>query len=229
MISVILLHPKEPGNIGAVCRCMKNFGFSRLVLIEPKCSPLHKDAIARAKHGSSLLRNAQVLKKDCMNSFDYLIGTTSVVGTDYNIPRSPVSPEILAKLLQIVHGNIGIMFGRESTGITNKEILLCDFIVTIPATKEYPALNLSHSVSIILYELFKKSKKKKINTHFKHATRKEKVILQEYLEKLLSQMEFSTPQKKETQRRIWKRLIGKSFLTRREAYALIGFLRKLIR
>ena len=79
----------------------------------------------------------------------------------------------------------------------------------------------------MLYELFKKSGKKKIDSHIKPATRKEKEVLMDYIEKILGKMEFQTPEKKDTQRKIWKRIIGKSFMTKREAFALIGFLKKI--
>ena len=49
----------------------------------------------------------------------------------------------------------------------------------------------------------------------------------DYIEKILGKMEFQTPEKKDTQRKIWKRIIGKSFMTKREAFALIGFLKKI--
>jgi tRNA C32,U32 (ribose-2'-O)-methylase TrmJ len=41
-------------------------------------------------------------------------------------------------------------------------------------------------------------------------------------------MEFATKEKKETQRIVWKRLVGKGTLTKREAFALIGFFKKLL-
>lgn len=227
MLSIILMEPEISGNIGAIARAMKNFSFTNLILIEPKCSHLNTEAKSRAKHAINILKKAKVEKKSALKNFDYLIGTTSALGTDYNIPRSPINPENLAELLTAAKGKIGIVFGRESTGLRNKEILMCDFIVTIPTSKKYPAMNISHSAAIILYEIHKNSSAKKIDSHFIFATKKEKEIIMRYLDKILSKLEFQTPQKKETQKKIWKRLIGKSFLTKREAFALIGFLRKI--
>jgi len=89
-------------------------------------------------------------------------------------------------------------------------------------------MNISHAVSIILYELFQKSKKPKINDHIIFASNKEKEVINKMFNKILNKLEFSTKEKKDTQKKVWKRIIGKSFLTKREAYALIGLLRKLI-
>ena len=80
-----------------------------------------------------------------------LVATTAKIGTDYNIPRSPITP---AQLSSIYKGSVGLIFGRESIGLTNEEIQQADFVVTIPASKKYPVMNLSHSVSIILSHHF---------------------------------------------------------------------------
>ncbi len=227
MITIVLLEPQNAGNIGAVCRAMKNFGFSKLVLVEPKCRHLSLEARKRAKHAVDILKKANVEKKSALKKFDYIVGTTGILGTDYNIPRSPIRPEQLAELLQIAKGEIAVLFGRESSGLSNEEILMCDFIVTIPTSKKYPVMNLSHAVAIVLYEIFRKSPSKKLDSHINPATKKEKEVLMDYLEKILDKIEFQTEEKKDTQRKIWKRVIGKSFMTKREAFALIGFLKKV--
>ena len=228
MIEIILMEPEISGNIGAIARVMKNFGFKDLVLINPKCDHLSQEARNRAKHANDLLRNAKIEKKGYLKSYDYLIGTTASLGTDYNIPRSPISPEQLGeKLSAIKKSKIGLLFGREGQGLTNKEIQKCDFIVTIPTPKEYPTLNISHSLSIILYEIFKKLNKKTTISHISPASKKEKEIILKLVDDVLNRLEFATKEKKETQRIIWKRMIGKAMLTKREAFALLGFLRKV--
>ena len=106
-------------------------------------------------------------------------------------------------------------------------MLAGDFIVTIQSSKSYPTLNAAHAATIIFYEIFQKIGKEKVNEHIITATKIEKEIILKKVGNILNKMEFSTEEKKETQRRIWKRILGKSFMTKREAYALLGFLRKL--
>jgi len=224
MISIILIEPELSENVGFIARAMKNFGLKNLVLIEPKCS-LDK-AIKTAKHAKDVLKKAKVEKKGYLDKFDYLIGTTSKLGTDYNIPRSPLTPEQLAEKIKDKKNKIAILFGRESIGLTNKEILKCDFVVTIPASRKYSALNISHAATVIFYELFKRAKEKS-NSHIVSAGKKEKDVLFKEINKLLGRVEFSTKEKKETQKKVWKRVIGKAFLTKREIFALIGFFKKL--
>lgn len=220
MISIILIEPSVSGNVGAIARVMKNFGFSSLVLVNPKC-PIDKEARNRAKWAQDILDNAKIVSK--IPRFHTLIGTTSQLGTDYNIPRSPLYP---SELNLDVNRKIGIVFGREGTGLKNSEIDLCDFVVTIPSHKKYPTLNLSHSVAVILYELFK-GKKERIGSQIKAAEKKDKDVLLKLIESNLDKMEFATESKRKTQKVIWKRVVGKSFLTKREAFALMGFFKKI--
>ncbi|MFC1690704.1 RNA methyltransferase [Nanoarchaeota archaeon] len=238
MISIILVEPKNSGNIGAIARIMKNFEFSELILVNPKVNHLSQTAKNRAKHAQEILKKAKVKKSDkkldkILGGYDYLIGTTGKIGSDYNIPRSPITPEKLAEKLKdkkLLKKKIGLIFGRENKGLYNKEIQICDFVVHIPGNKKYPVFNLSHSIGIILYELFKKKPDKTTSSssHIVYASKTEKDQLEKLLNKALNNLEFSTAEKKLTQKKVWKRLIGKSFLTKREAYALMGFFRKLI-
>ncbi|RMF54872.1 RNA methyltransferase [Candidatus Woesearchaeota archaeon] len=224
MISLVLVEPKTSGNVGAIARCMKNFGFKNLVIVNPQCRPLSKEALNRAKHAKDILRNAKIVKK-IPESFDYLIGTTSKLGTDYNLPRTPIRPDELARIIK-PGLKAGILIGREGDGLYNDEIRLCDFVVTIPTSKDYPAMNSSFAAAIILYELSKADNHNKIGKTVM-AGKKEKEVILKLVDKNLDKMSFSTKEKRETQRIFWKRLIGKSFLTRREAFTLMGFLRKL--
>jgi len=227
MISIILIEPETSGNIGYVSRAMKNFGFKELILINPKCNHLDLNAMSRATHARDLLKKAKVEDFSYLKNFDYLIATTAIIGTDYNIPRSPISVEELAKKVSKIKNKIGLMIGREGSGLNNKEINMADFIVTIPASKSYPTLSISHSVAIMLYELFKYMNKERQNQHIIFASKKEKEIIMKIINKHLDKMEFQTRGKKDTQKKIWKRILGKSFLTKREAFALMGFFKKL--
>ena len=233
MISIILIEPKRQENLGAIARSMKNFGFENLVLVNPKCK-IGKSAIKVAKHGKSILDKVKIKDFSYLKRFDYLIGTSAILGTDYNIPRNAINAEQLAgRLSNIKQKNsksklkIGILIGRENIGLKNEEINLCDILVSIPASKKYPTLNISHACSIVLYELFKKLSLENSTSNINFATKKDKDIIMKYMNKALNEIEFSTKEKKETQKIVWKRVIGKAMLTKREAFAVMGFLRKL--
>ena len=226
-ITVLGVELSNSGNIGAIARVMQNFGVENLILVNPKCDYLSKEAMDRATHAKNILLNAEKINslEEAKKRFDTLIGTTARPGSDYNIQRTPLSPEQLAKMMDKL-GNTAIVLGREDHGLNNEEIAFCDFTITIPTIKKYRALNVSHSLSIILYELFKVRTEYKEN-EVKMASGKEKEALLKLVNSVLDKTEFSTKSKRETQRKLWKRLIGKSMLTSREAFGLCGFFRKL--
>ena len=135
-MDIILQESKNAGNIGAIARAMKNFEFSNLILLNPQCNHLSKEAIDRATHAKEILQNAKIIKK---LDYDTLIGATAIIGTDYNLNRTPISPETLAKMQ--LKGKVGILLGREDHGLNNEELESCDIIITIPSSKKYPTMN----------------------------------------------------------------------------------------
>ncbi len=234
MLSIILIETEHAQHIGAVCRVMANFGISKLILINPQCKKNDWEALKRAKHeAASILNNAIIADMSMLKTFDYLVGTTARNGRDYNIPRSPMTPEELSNW---VHENniindqkirAGLIIGREGHGLSNQELLQCDLVVTIPTHPVYVTMNISHAVAVLLYEIYKKLGTEEIQKKFPKAGVKEKEVIMCVLEERLAKESFKSETKRETQRRVWKKLIGKAMLTKREAFALIGFLRKM--
>ncbi len=230
MISVVLHQPEVAGNVGAVARLMSNFGFSKLIIINPKCDIESLEAEGRAKHARFILKNAIIADEKILDSFDTLIGTTGRVGTDFNIPRAPLTPKQAAKIISQAtkKHSIGLLFGSEGHGLSNTLIRKCDFTITIPAQLKYQTLNISHAVGIILYELFLATTEEHTTSHFQLAGRQEKDALVRFLDSMVNKLEWgNTPWRKETQKLIWRRLIGKWFLTKREVFGLFGFFRKI--
>jgi len=235
MLTIILMETEHAQNLGAVCRVMANFGFKDLLLINPTCRKNDIDALIRAKHEAApILTNAHHTDENALKTFDYLIATTARIGTDYNIPRSPITPQELAhylednNLIKDQKVRVGLIFGSEGHGLSNKEIEKCDVVATIPAHHSYVTLNISHAVAIFLYEITKKLGTQRINEKFKKATAKDKEVIMRVLDHILEQKDFKSESKRDTQRKVWKRMIGKSTLTKREAFALIGFLKKML-
>jgi len=228
MLSIILVEPENSANLGGVARVMANFGIKELVLVNPKCR-INEESRRLAKNAQKILDKARINGFSILERYDYLIGTTSKLGSDYNIPRSPMSPEQLANKLKGIREKkkIALILGRESQGLRNKEIRLCDFIVSIPTSRNYKALNISHALGIILYELYKEKNTKEMLKPHPLMNRKEKEQIIKLLKSAMKKMDFANQKKKETQIRVWKRMITKSFMTRREAYALMGFLKKV--
>lgn len=225
MISIILLEPEHASNVGAVARVMANFGFTTLFLINPRCNHLDIEAIFRAKREAlTILKKAKIISFDQIKQFDYVIGTSAVLGTDYNIPRVPVFPEQLPEYL-IGRKKVALLFGREGIGMRTEEIQACDILMHIPTKKLYKAMNLSHAVAIVLYELAKQQEKKEIAKAYPLITRKERAILLTLITDSLKNSSISI-RRQQTQLKVWKSVINKATITKREFSALCGYFRK---
>jgi len=220
---VVLVKPKYQGNVGSVARLMKNFGFRELVLVKPP--KLEGEARAMAMHGLDILKGAKVLKDfgELKDRFDFLVATSAVIAGDSNAMRSPVTPEELGNSLDL-DGKVGILFGREDTGLSNDEIKECDMLVTIPASDDYPTLNLSQSVAIILYEISKLSGRKRLRK-FRQAKKIEKDIMLKKFNALVDAV-YREDFRRRVAKKTFKQLMGRAFISGLEATTLIGVFRK---
>ncbi|MBT7903194.1 RNA methyltransferase [Candidatus Woesearchaeota archaeon] len=233
MISVILIEPETAGNVGAIARVMKNFGFSNLILINPKCDHLSQTARNRAKNAQEVIVKAKVRTNRVLSNFDYLIATTAKIGTSYNIPRSPITPEQLSirlSKLNLSETKIGLVIGRESSGLINEEIQKCDFTVSIPAAPSYSTLNISHAVSILLYEFHKNLNSNSSQvSNIAPISKIEIKQLNLMLNQIMGRLHFTRPERVQTQKKLWKKIFTRSFLSRRESFALMGIFQKIIK
>ncbi len=226
MIYVVFVEPESPGNIGFLARTMKNFGLMNLVLINP-CE-IKNESYYQAMHARDIVSNCEIY--DSLNKFlkyaeiDSTIGTTGSAGGSYNLSRIAVSPEQLADSINY-NRNIAIIFGREGNGLSNDEIALCDIIVSIPTHEIYPILNITHAAAIIFYELFKREKSYPVDT-LKGATDREKESLIESMDNIILKLGYSE-HKSQNALLVFRRIIGRAFISGRESHTLKGTLRRI--
>ena len=166
-IRVVLIEPTHPGNIGAVARAMKTMGLVHLILVKPKKYP-HYEASKRAAGAEDVLDAAEVVDHiDCA-----IANCTKVYGTsvrDREVSWPTVDPSTAAQQAinhvdQSKQNQIAILFGRESSGLTNQELDLCQSQIRISANTEYSSLNLASAVQIITYEMRVKALALQLNT-----------------------------------------------------------------
>jgi tRNA/rRNA methyltransferase len=222
--SIVLVEPRYDGNIGSVARAMMNFGFKDLVIVNgPEIGP---EGRKNAMHALDIVQSALRLKSfdEVVGRFDAVIGTTAKTGGDSNHLRTPVFPQELVKGLT-GKGKIALVFGREDYGLLNEEIEKCDFLVTIPANREYPTLNLAQSCCILLYELSRESNKEKATgKKYKMMNKVEKDVLLRFYDELIDEaydLEFESDLAKKT----FRTIIGRSFISGREAKTMTGVFR----
>lgn len=176
---IVLVRPEYELNVGAIARVMKNFGFSELVLVKPKHEPA-EIAKMYAKHAQDVLENATIYKtfEKAIDGCDLVVGTSGKVNANKNALRLPISPK---ELVNYVNEKTAIVFGPEGPGLNEEEIKKCDIMVHIPTNRKYPIMNLSHSVAVILYELYQSKHSKTISL----ANKDEKDVLLEKLSEIV--------------------------------------------
>ena len=217
-IDVVLHSPEHPGNIGAIARAMHNLGFEQLILISPQTNHLDEEARRRAKHAIHILEKAIILPSEQELSYDIIIATSAKTITT-STHRKPITPKELRAELEQKTGTIAILMGRESSGLTNKELEIADILVTIP-TKG--ALNISHATTILLYELSNLQPSKR-----QLATKKQQEQLTNNINTIIDRTDLPST-KKELQKTTWKKLFANNYLTGRQAQTIIGLLKKLL-
>lgn len=151
---VVLARPSHPGNIGAVARAMKTMGLSRLALVAPRSFP-DEEATARASGAVDVLEKAQV----CDSLDDALAGclfAAALSARQRDLGPQPLSVrEAMVPLLAAGHqGEVALVFGNETAGLTNEEVSRCQMLLTIPTSPDYRSLNLGAAVQIVCHELW---------------------------------------------------------------------------
>ncbi len=155
---IILIGISHPGNLGAICRSMLNYGFDKLRLVNPICDVDDVEARNRAKHAGQILENCQIFNslEDCVNDCSLVIGTSGKreVGSK-TVFRHFTYPWELSNRIEEFTGKIALIFGEEGKGMSTEDLDKCDFLVTLPTWEGYPIANLSHAVNAFVYELHK--------------------------------------------------------------------------
>jgi TrmH family RNA methyltransferase len=240
--AVVLLEPSEPGNVGTVARSMKNFGLSDLQLIDPP--ELDRDGPAYGFAGGAredVLPNATETTLDAVVEDFYTVGFTATTNEDdrKHVRYPFVDPAGLAEELAGVDADTALVFGRERVGLTNDELARLDRICSIPASAEYPTLNLGQAATIACYECRHLAVEKTqhpageggsgaeatANDPIERADEERIERLYDRVEEYLDAVDHP-PEKRAKTLRLFRRVIGRSHPTGREATTLLGLFRR---
>jgi len=227
-IIIILVAPETPGNVGFTARVMANFGVTHL-RIAGKDLRRHEEAQRFSVNAIDILEGAEIYEtlEDALNDVQNAWAATARAGRNHSVTRALVPLRELPDPLSI-EGQLAIVFGRESSGLTNAEVDMCDLAFAIPTSSEYSSMNLSHAVGVTLYQLYSKyaTEGVRLPTEARAATRKEKdqaaIFFDETVDDL-SIKEFRKPIAK----RVFRNLLGRAFMTGREVTTLTGTIRKI--
>jgi len=228
-ISIVLYKPKYSGNIGSVARAAKNMGISNIVVVG-KTDFDREEMQQRSTHlAADVLDQIQYVKSigEALGKFNYIVGTTARLGK----ARGPfIAPRAVAKNIADISqkNKVALLFGPEDTGLANEELRLCHAVVTIPTSREFTSLNLSHAVMILGYEIFTAASAAETATP-KLALSSELEGMYGQIETLLADIDFINPENPDYWMMHLRRFFSRAGLLSREAGLIRGICRKLER
>ena len=158
-IYFILVRPQLGENVGSVARALKNFNISKLRIVSPRCDwPNHK-ALATSVGAKDILQSSKIYSSlnESIGDLDVIFASTSRIR---RVNKKIISIFDLKKKIKKKQ-KIGIIFGPESSGLSNDELNSADYLVKIPTNSKFASLNLSHSAIIFCFEIFKHFSNKK--------------------------------------------------------------------
>ena len=154
-VRIVMVNTTLPANIGSALRAMKTMGLCKLVLVSPKTYP-HPDIDALAAGATDLIEQIEIVEtlEDAIKDCHIVFGTSARSRT---IPwplldARPAAQKSMQAVLQ-EQQEVAVIFGREDRGLTNEELALANFHVTIPVNTEYGVLNVAQAIQIICYEM----------------------------------------------------------------------------
>jgi len=160
-VHFILVRPQIGENVGSVARAIKNFNIKKLRIINPRCQWPNEKALATSVGAKDILKSSRIYNslEKSVGDLDVIFATSSRIR---KVNKRIISINDLKKKINKKY-KIGIVFGPESSGLSNNEINYADYLVKIPTNNKFNSLNLSHSAIIFCFEIFKIfSKKQKI-------------------------------------------------------------------
>lgn len=195
-VRIVLVETFHPGNIGAAARALKNMGLTQLWLVNPREFP-SDEAESRAAGATDLLANARVVSSvdEAIGDCQLIIGTSARERT-YDLPLQDLETAATQVWQESQSGEIAILFGRETTGLNNREMLLCNRHLFIDANPDYPVLNVSQAIQLVCYELRRATRLIDANKlePAPYPRQYDMVLFFEHLERVLRRVNFIIPQ-----------------------------------
>jgi tRNA/rRNA methyltransferase len=225
-VSIVLVEPQNPGNVGMVCRAMKNMGLSQLRLVNP-CQTDHPEALKFAVSARDLLESATSFSslREALADSPFSVATTRRHG---KYRQEIFTPEEIAAKISGAEGvgGVALVFGREDSGLTTDEVALCRWHATIPAG-DFGSLNLAQAVLIFAYELFRAAGGTVHRQERAPAPAEDLETLYDHMERALLHIGFLNPQNPGHIMRTLRRIYARAELDSREVAVLRGMMAQI--
>ena len=167
-VSVVLVAPTHPGNVGAAARAMMNMGLAELRLVAPVADPLCEEALARASRADEILRRARTFATlaEAVRGARRVVGTSARVRGERDWRTARVlAPELVAAAAATEGAGaadsdgggaepcVALVFGQERSGLSNEDLDVCTDVCRVSAAAEFPSMNLAQAVLLLGYEV----------------------------------------------------------------------------
>ena len=229
-VRIVLVEPLESGNVGAAARAMKNFGFTDLWIVGGRTERTDNVSSWWAVGAIDVVNDATRVDtlEEALADCHLTVATTAVRERQVYDQLMPADVARLAEEQLTGEHRLAIVFGREKSGLTGREVMLCQRTATIPTWPEFPTMNLAQSVAIFCYELGK-------GLHPRRALEGEPAPhqlvhnLTTHTRKLLDEIGYFGDKSPERMCAELQAILGRAALTTREASLLLSMVRKMMR
>ncbi|WP_089605588.1 RNA methyltransferase [Acinetobacter piscicola] len=240
-VRIVMVNTTLPANIGSALRAMKTMGLSKLVLVAPKTYP-HPDIDALAAGATDLIDQIEIVEtleqaiQDC-----HIVFGTSARSRTIPWPLLDARPAAQKSMQGVIKDQqeIAIVFGREDRGLTNEELALANYHVTIPVNTDYGVLNVAQAIQVLCYEMrmatLELVEKETDTQAVMHVTDSDAMHWDEplvtheqmeqfypHIEKMLAEIEFLDPKNPRLLPLRLRRLFGRIQLDKMEYHLLRG-------
>ena len=227
---MVLVRTRNPLNIGAAARAMSNFGAFDLCLVTP-FEKAFRDAVS-AVGAAPLLAKALELDsvEDAVSDCRLVVGTTAIGNRE--LQHELYSLEDAAKKIRrkLATGRVAVLFGSEKTGLTNKELSHCRWLLRIPTREEHRSMNLAQAVAIVGYELARGTRKPVAKNKLSTAAADMETLarINETLREALDVSGYIHPRSAASSEEKLRRMLLRFDLRSADAEVLLGMLRKIL-
>ena len=231
MISIILSAPQMGENIGAVARAMKNFSLADLKIINPRDGWPNQKAEQTAVGAVDIIHNAKI--------YDNIVESVSGVSRIYALTarqRDINKPHIYLHELEDIPNDSAFLFGRESSGLTNEELSIADYVVLINTNPTYSSLNIAQAAILVCNQIFQSQKHdianrlfdKNISTNQNLCDKAQLSYFLDYLVDILDQKGFfKVAEKRDNMICNIKNIFTRNNLSENELQTLMGIVKKI--
>jgi TrmH family RNA methyltransferase len=221
---IILVHPRDPNNIGAAARAMKNFGFTDLAVIAPH--PPVWDEVVSAVNAEDVLRSAKIYPELSAALADCTMVLGTADRTRVEGKQKLMTPSEAHQKFSTSHHKIALVFGGEKHGLSSDDLALCHHVVSLPTVPECPSMNLGQSVAVFCYQFAQEIERVAVKQEPLATVGAIEVGIEMMMRLIREGGFFLNTNEAVIEKRLRQRILGMT-LTKREINTMCGALRQI--